>query len=153
MSAHVPAATSVFQLRVDCGPPVPIGAMQGGKALMIPILGGLVSGPRLSGEVLPGGADWAVIRPHGLVVVNAHYAIRANDGTIIQISNRATNRLVAGAHGAPSVMLTTPTFSAPDGAHEWLNQGVFVGTLTPEAGGQQTPVHIGIYQMSWEPYG
>lgn len=133
MTVHVPRAEPVFQLRVDCGSPAKIGRMRGGNALMIPILGGSVSGERLSGEVMPGGADWAIIKENGLFIVDARYAIKAKDGTVIQVFNSGANRLATGRDGALPVMLTTPRFIAPEGDHEWLNYSVFVGTLTPDS--------------------
>lgn len=146
MSLYVPKAELVCQLLVDCSAPVPLGRKQGGNAMMIPIVGGTVSGERLSGEVLPGGADWATIRDDGLVMVDARYAIKTSDGTIIQVFNSGANRMSRG--GPPAVMLTTPRFVAPEGEHDWLNHSVFVGTLTPDATGKLSPVNIGIFKLT-----
>jgi hypothetical protein len=148
MIDYIPKAEPVCQLRVDCASPVPLGRCQGGNALMIPIIGGVVSGSRLSGEVLAGGADWAVIRDDGLLLVNAHYAIRASDGTIIQVFNTGANRMSRVGTNSPTVMLTTPRFVAPEGEHEWLNHSVFVGTLIADAAGKSSPVNVGIFKLA-----
>lgn len=147
MSMYIPSAEPVFQLQVECAAPVPLGRRQGGNALMIAITGGTVSGARLSGEVLAGGADWAIIRDDGLLLVDARYAIKASDGTIIQVFNSGANRMSRGA-GAPSVMLTSPRFVAPEGEHDWLNHSVFVGTLIPDAAGKLSPVNVGIFKLA-----
>jgi len=40
--------------------------------------GGVVSGPRLQGQLVDhSGADWPMIRTDGVVELNAHYMIRA----------------------------------------------------------------------------
>jgi len=148
MTIHIPKAEPMFQLRVDCGPAVRIGAVRGGSALMIPILGGTVTGERLSGEVMPGGADWAIIDEQGVCIVDARYAIKAKDGTIIQVFNGGANPISRGPDRVPSVMLTMPRFVAPDGDHAWLNQGVYVGTLTPDSSGRPSPVHVGVFRMA-----
>jgi Protein of unknown function (DUF3237) len=148
MTAYIPKAELVCQLLVDCSAPVPIGRQRGGNAVMISIVGGTVSGERLSGEVLSGGADWAIIRDDGLVMVDARYAIKTSDGTIIQVFNSGANRMSRGTAGAPPVMLTTPRFVAPEGEHDWLNHSVFVGTLTPDASGKLSPVNIGIFKLA-----
>ena len=37
--------------------------------------GGTVSGPRLNGRILPGGADWQIIRADGAADIEARYTI------------------------------------------------------------------------------
>src|SRR5688572_10243675 len=47
-----------------------------------------VSGPRLNGKLVDySGADWAVIRTDGVIELNAHYMIQADDGALIYIRN------------------------------------------------------------------
>ncbi len=147
MKPYIPGAEAVFALHVLCDPPTPIGAMQGGNGLMIPITGGSVSGDRLRGEVMPGGADWAVMHDDGLAIVNARYAIKADDGTIIQVFNAGRNRIDRSSTDTMPVQLTTPRFIAPDGPHQWLNEGVYVGTLLPDLSGDGLAVDIVIFRM------
>jgi hypothetical protein len=128
MDFEVPKAEFAFEIRVRCSPPSMIGRTPEGNARLIPIVGGEISGPRLSGTVLPGGADWPVIRDDGTVVVEAHYAIQAEDGAIIQVFNHGIAVFAQdGASGRS--MRTVPRFVAPDGPHSWLNRSIFVGTL------------------------
>lgn len=145
-----PIAEHVFTIEAECTAPVEMGQIDGGTARMIPIIGGRVYGPRLSGEVLP-GADWSVFRPSpqggGVATVEARYAMKADDGTIIQIFNGATTPV-----GAPRedgvMMITTPRFIAPDGPHAWLNQGTYTATLsTGQPGADGFAVKIGVFLM------
>lgn len=142
-----PQAELVFEIEAECSAPVDVGVIDGGKARMIPITGGRVHGPMLSGTVMP-GADWSIMREGGLATVEARYAIRADDGTVIQIWNAATTRV-----GRPRedgvMMITTPRFIAPDGPHDWLNHGVYAGTLIPNMGGEGGfAVKIGVFRLS-----
>jgi hypothetical protein len=142
----MPKAEFVFEIIAECTPPEDMGVIDGGKARMIPIIGGTVSGPRLSGTVMP-GADWSIMRENGVATVEARYALRADDGTIIQIFNGATTPV-----GKPRedgvMMITSPRFIAPEGPHAWLNCGVYVATLSPDMSGKSFSVKIGVFAMS-----
>ncbi|GAB3095758.1 DUF3237 domain-containing protein [Aestuariicella hydrocarbonica] len=145
MSYSIPRAEPVFELQVTCELPTPIGRRDGGNAMMIAITGGAIRGEKLSGEVMPGGADWAIMKDDGRVVVDARYAIKTSDGTIIQVYNSGVTLIDGDQPGAAPVVLTTPRFIAPEGEYEWLNYGVFVGTLQPNLA--DGSVNIVIYRM------
>ena len=65
-----------------------IGEVPGGRRRVVPIAGGRVEGPHLSGEILPGGADWQIIAADGSVSVEARYTLRASDGALILVHSR-----------------------------------------------------------------
>ncbi len=142
-----PIAELVFTIEAQCEPPVSLGKQDGGESRMIPIVGGNVCGPKLTGDVLP-GADWSIMRESGVATVEARYAIKADDGTIIQVFNGVTERIdpATMANGSHA-MVTSPCFIAPDGPHDWLNRGVYVGTLTPDMSGGDFAVRIDVYKM------
>jgi len=98
--------------------------------------GGTVFGPKLNGKLVDySGADWPVVRPDGVVELNAHYMIEADDGTRIYIRNlgyvhgpiRAPGQGEDEAPAIPSYFRCTPYFRAPEGPHGWLNRTVVVG--------------------------
>ncbi|HEX9065730.1 MAG TPA: DUF3237 family protein, partial [Streptosporangiaceae bacterium] len=83
-----PRLTFAFEARVDVEPPVRIGGGGPGEVLsFVPITGGSVDGPRFTGQVLPGGGDWYIDR-HGVVELDAHYLIKHDDGTVVDVANR-----------------------------------------------------------------
>jgi hypothetical protein len=147
MAGYVPRAELVFEIEAICSPPQDMGVIDGGKARMIPIIGGTVSGPKLQGEVIPGGADWSIMRGNGVATVDARYALQASDGTIIQIFNGVTDHMAPREDRGGVMALTSPRFIAPEGPHEWLNHGVFVGTLAPVIAPDRFAVAIAIYQL------
>lgn len=61
-----PGLEFVFRAEVAVAPPLVVGKSSHGVRRIIPILGGKVEGPRFSGEVLAGGADWQYERPDGV---------------------------------------------------------------------------------------
>jgi hypothetical protein len=118
----------VLEARVTCDPVVVVGDSKQGKRQLIPITGGEFSGPNIKGRVLPGGADWQLVRPDGVTEIEARYTIQTHDGVNIGVVNR-------GIALYPPVsehiyVRTTPEFEAPsDSAYAWLNKSIFVGTL------------------------
>lgn len=128
----------VCDIEVSVGPIRDLGSTPHGRRRIIPILSGKVHGPRLEGEVVPGGADWQYVRGDGIVELEARYSIRTNDGAEIAVTNRGVRRaapqvmerLSRGEAVDPSLVYcrTVPVFEAPAGLHEWLNGSVFVAS-------------------------
>ena len=143
----------VFAVSARVAPPLELGEVDGLKRRIVPIEGGMVEGPRLRGEIVPGGADWQAIRPDGLTRILARYLIRAEDGTMISVENKGLRRaapetmarLLAGQPVDPGLVYfrAAPSFEAPDGPHGWLNENLFVsaGRRRPDA------VEIRIYRV------
>lgn len=127
--SNVPRLEFVSEGHVSIGETVALGPSKLGQRQWIPILGGRFEGPGFSGDVLP-GVDWQVLRPDGVLDLDAHYAIRTNDGTLIKVRNRAIIYIPPDAKGVDDIYgRTVPDFEAPrDGALAWLNRTVFVGT-------------------------
>lgn len=127
-----------FAAYVDIGTPQEIGETTAGRRRVIPIVGGQVSGPRLTGEVVPGGADWQLVRTDGTIDLVARYTVRAADGTLISVVNRGLRRaspdilarLTAGEIVDPALYYfrTTPSFTVAPGPHAWLADSIFVAT-------------------------
>ena len=121
---------------VTLGTPIEMGIVPGGRRRFIPITGGTVSGARLQGVVLPGGGDWQTIGDDGTTEIHARYALRASDGTVVEIDNPGVRvaspeiiaRLTAGEDLDPALYYfrTTPKFSLPVGKHDWLRRNIFV---------------------------
>lgn len=135
----VPSLTLAMRLRVLIGAPQELGMVDGVRKRVIPIVGGSVDGSRLTGRVLPGGADWQSIRADGTADILARYSIEASDGAIISIVNPGYRhgpapvlaRIAAGEMVDPALYYfrTTPRFEvAGDGPHAWLGRTVFLCT-------------------------
>lgn len=141
-----PVLEHAFDLEIDLAAPLDLGRSAAGAHWFIEIAGGRVTGPRLTGEVLSGGGDWAVDRGDGTWQLDARYAVRLDDGTPVEVRNHGF--YVEGEHG-PRYYLTTPSFrvgrgatpatTADDGPHGWLTRAVFVGEAF-----EIDPLHIRI---------
>jgi hypothetical protein len=62
-----------------------LGATPYGERRIINILRGTVDGPRLTGKVLPGGADWQIVRADGVVHLTARYTIETAAGALVLV--------------------------------------------------------------------
>ena len=140
-----PALEFVFEAKVKVDPPVELGEVGGARRRIVPIAGGPIQGPRLTGEVIAGGGDWQAIRPDGLTQVLARYVIRASDGTMISVVNQGIRRaspdvirkLLAGEPVDPAQVYfrAAPTFEVGEGPHAWLAENLFItaGVRRPDA--------------------
>jgi hypothetical protein len=84
-----PPLTHVLHLEVEVGAPVEIGRTPAGIRRIVPITGGTVSGPLLTGRVLPGGADFQVIRTGTETVADARYVLESDRGERVYVQNLA----------------------------------------------------------------
>src|SRR5262245_40157900 len=108
-----------------------------GERRIIDILGGTVEGPRFKGTILPGGADWQIVRSDGVVHLTARYTVRSDSGALILVNSEGYR------HGPPEVMArlardetVDPSlyyfrafmrFETADPAVAWLNRMLAIG--------------------------
>ncbi len=126
-----PTLELLYTSRIEIAAPLDVGSAPYGQRRVINILGGAFSGPRLSGRILPGGADWQIVRSDGIVEVEARYTLATDDGALVYISNwglrhgppEVIRRLGAGEKVDPSeyYFRTVPKFETGAPAYAWLN--------------------------------
>jgi len=122
-----PRLEFAFEFRVTLAPAVVLGNTPFGHRQYIPITGGKISGPKFTGEVLPGGWDFQLGLTNGCSALSADYFIRADDGTVIHVLNQGMG-CAPGKPGAPRSYFR-PQFEAPKGTYDWLTRGTFVASL------------------------
>lgn len=116
----------VMEITVMLGGKIDVGVTDDGHRYIVPITGGFFTGNEIKGTVIPGGADWQVDRLDKVKNIEAIYALNTNDGETIVINNKG---LVHKLHGERYAM-TRIEFHAPKGKYEWLNQSMFLSTIT-----------------------
>ena len=75
-------------LRAELAGIVDVGLTPMGHRRVVNILGGHFDGDRLSGSVLPGGADWQWVRSDGTIDLDARYTLKTNQGDLIQVTSQ-----------------------------------------------------------------
>jgi hypothetical protein len=118
-----------------------IGAAPLGWRAIYPVNGGRFEGPRLSGRVLPDGADSVVRRSDGATVIDVRLALETGDGAVIAMSYTgliciapsAVERFRRGESVAydETYIRTTPRFETADPRYDWLNRVVAVANGAP----------------------
>jgi hypothetical protein len=112
----------LFDLVVDLAPQLDIGAGPFGRRTLFGATGGSFRGPRLRGEVLAGGGDWALFRPDGVMALDVRLTLRTDDGALVQMTY--------GGRWVPDrdYFRTTPLFETGAERYSWLNDVVCVGS-------------------------
>lgn len=135
-----PGLEFAFEVRAEVADPTVVGALPTGQIRrIIDIVGGTFEGPRIRGRVLPGGADWQLVRASdGFTDVDARYTLETESGDLIYVTNSGIR------HAAPEVMRrlnagevvdqseiyfrAVPRFETSAPELEWLMRSVFVST-------------------------
>ncbi len=116
-----------------------IGAVPTGTRRTAPLSGGHFEGPRLRGQVLPGGsADWQLLRGDGVLEMDLRITLETDDGALISLTSFGLR------HGPPEVMAaiargekvdpasyyfrTTPRFATAHPKYAFLNSLVAVAS-------------------------
>ena len=143
----------LLKASISLAPAQELGEAPFGRRRIVPISGGSFSGAKLRGRVLPGGADWQLVRADGVADLDARYTLETDDGALIYVRNRGyrhgpadvMRRLAAGEAVDPSLyyMRTTPRFETGDTRYAWLNRMVCVATASrlPNA------VHLEVFEV------
>jgi len=137
MELPTPTLDHVCDLSVALDPIREMGAGRAGGRRIIPIVGGRVSGPRLSGTVLNLGADWQTIFADGMAELDTRYAMETDDGATIEIINYGYRHgpadviaaIARGEEVAPDsyYMRTHARLETGDARYAWVNRTLFVG--------------------------
>jgi len=133
-----PSLRLLYTSSVEVGPPMVVGDISYGERRIIPITGGAFAGPRLSGRVLPGGADWQVIRRDGITELEARYTLETDDGALIYVYNwgirsgskEVMERLARGEEVDPAeyYFRTRPVFETGAPKYQWLHGIIAMAT-------------------------
>ena len=66
----------LMTMRVKVGTVLNIGAVPYGTRRTAPLAGGTFEGPRLRGTILPGSADWQLLRPDGVLEMDLRFTLQ-----------------------------------------------------------------------------
>jgi Protein of unknown function (DUF3237) len=126
------SAEPIFTIQAELEAVLNLGRTPYGERRVINILGGTITGLKLHGRILPGGADWQILRADGAADIQARYTIETDKGARILVSSDGLR------HGPPAVLeslargdrvdpglyyfRTIMRFETSDPAVDWLNR-------------------------------
>ncbi|MFI5508771.1 DUF3237 domain-containing protein [Mycobacterium sp. NPDC051804] len=126
----------LFDMHVNLQPAQPITTPVGARMTFI-TTGGIIEGPKVRGEILPGGGDWLIVGSDGVGRVDVRATLRTHDGALIHYEARGIikvpadglERLAAGEVLGfdETYVRTTPKFETADERYAWLSALVAVG--------------------------
>jgi hypothetical protein len=122
----------IFRIHAELADILHLGSTPYGDRRVINILGGRVEGRRLSGRILPGGADWQIVRPDGVADLRARYTIESDGGARILVASDGLRhgpvdviaQLARGEAVDPALYYfrTAMRFETSDASLAWLNR-------------------------------
>jgi hypothetical protein len=129
--------THLFTISLDVAGMQAIGATPAGNRRIGLVAGGTFEGARLRGKVLPGGADWIIVRPDGVTTLDVRLVLETDDGAAIGMTYRGLrhgpaeviDKLNRGEIVDPAtyyfrIAVALETASVK---YAWLNSAFFVG--------------------------
>lgn len=143
----------MFTAHIQVENPIEIGDGGKGHRRVIPITGGSFEGELLKGKVLPGGADYQILRQDGVTEALAHYTIQTDDGVPIYVVNKGyrhgpkeiIDKLIRGEEVPDDsyYFKTSPVFETGSKKYDFLNKMIFIG----EGIRKPSEVQIRFYQV------
>ncbi len=89
--------TRLFRVEGIVGSVEDYGITSAGHRRVVSILGGTIS-QGIDAEILPGGADWQILREDGTVEIDTRYSARTTDGELLHLRTRGVRT------GSPEVL-------------------------------------------------
>jgi hypothetical protein len=134
----IPGLEVITRLEVQVGAPVVVGRAAGGERRLVPILGGRLLGPRLTGTVVAGGNDVQLVRADGVVEIDSRYMVELDDGARVFVHDVGVRHappevaaaLARGEAVDPALVYsrTRMVFETDAPQHAWLTRDLFVAS-------------------------
>ncbi|TMJ02436.1 MAG: DUF3237 domain-containing protein [Alphaproteobacteria bacterium] len=143
----------IFSIRCDVANILDLGPAPFGHRRVVNLLGGSVSGAKLNGRVLPGGADWQVMAADGALDIHARYTIECDAGALVQVDSKGVRngppdvmaRLARGEEVDPSLYYfrTVMRFETAHPTTDWMNRILALAKGARE----KNAVRLEVYQV------
>ncbi len=157
MSTPLPPAPALVPMaRITCAVDalVSLGPGPYGERRVVPLGGGTVEGPELSGSVVEGGADWQIGRVDGVLDIAAHYVLRLTDGALVEVRSDGLRhgppdvmaRLVAGETVRPDEYVFRTVMRFTTGAPAWLHLNKVIAIAVGQREAQR--VILDVYRVT-----
>lgn len=132
-----PRLEHLYDMHVDLDAPQAIGAAPAGTRSIFIVKGGTFEGPRIKGDVLPGGGDWALVRTDGAIQLDVRATGRTDDGALLYaaysgliIASAEVFQRLFNGEDVPLgeyYFYTNPMFQTGADKYRWLNDRIAIG--------------------------
>lgn len=127
----------LMTVRIAAARPQQLGGVPHGVRIIVPVTGGDFDGPRLRGQILPGGGDWLLLRSDGVLELDLRITLETDDHALIYMTFQGLRHgphdvIAALARGevvdpASYYFRTVPRFETSAGKYAFLNRMIAVG--------------------------
>jgi hypothetical protein len=125
MPAPAPGLLPMCRITCDVGEVVSLGNTTHGERRYVPLGGGTVTGAEFNGRIVPGGVDWQLRRGDGVLEIEAHYVVRADDGSLVEVRSSGLR------HGPADVMARLARGDAVDASEYFFRTVIRFTTGAP----------------------
>ena len=149
-----PSLEHVCDIEAKLSPPHELGREPAGTRRIIPIVGGKITGDRLSGTILNVGADWQLVTSDGVAHLEARYAFQTAEGAVVEVSSigirdaseEVASRIASGEQVSPDeyYMRTAIRLKTGDERYAWVNRSIFVAS----GGKVGNTVRLSVYRVA-----
>lgn len=133
--APQPALEYAFEVAASLGPLEDHGMTRAGHRRVVPIASGRVTG-LFDAEILPGGADWQLVRPDGAVEIDTRYTARTPAGEYVHFR---TSGIRSGPPGVLQALLRGEPVSPSE---YYFRVGVYLETSAPRLAALQQSIFV-----------
>ncbi|MGW9020321.1 DUF3237 family protein [Leucobacter chromiiresistens] len=132
-----PGLEHVFDVTVALGAIEDHGVTRAGHRRIIPILGGSITG-EVNAEILPGGADWQIVRADGSIEIDGRYSARTDAGELLYL--QATGVRSGEPHVLESLLAGEPV----DPSEYYFRTLVTIETSAPALAHLERSLHLAV---------
>jgi hypothetical protein len=135
MTTPVPALERAFDVDARLGPLEDHGITRAGHRRVVPIAGGRITG-LFDAEILPGGADWQLVRPDGAVEIDTRYSARTPAGEYVHIRTSGVRS------GSPEILEALLRGDPVDPSRYYFRVGVRLETSAPRLAALEQSIFV-----------
>lgn len=126
-----PKLDHIMSYTAQLADPEVVGPTPEGIRVNFYVTGGAVTGPRLTGKLRPVGADWLIIRPDGMAVLDVRAIVETTDAALIYVQYHGTIDLGMNGYDqflqgvvppSGTVIRTSPRMITSDARYLWVNR-------------------------------
>ena len=139
--APVPGLTPAFTVDARLGPLEDHGTTRAGHRRVVAVAGGRVGAlpgadVELEAEILPGGADWQLVRPDGAIEIDTRYSARTAGGEFVHFRTSGVRS------GPPAVLAALLRGEDVDPASYYFRVAVYLETSAPRLAALERSVFV-----------
>jgi hypothetical protein len=139
MPDGIPAPESgslIFDMTMKFEKVLDVGRTPFGDRTVIVAQDGMLSGPKLTGAVMPGALDFELKLSNGTIEIEQIFVLKTDDGKYIYVRN-------AGTGSDPTDVRVVMDFEAPSAAPSaWLNSGKYVARRSVNVAAKTLTVRV-----------